>query len=110
MDEDVEDSFAELRASTKAFLERHAGARPANPDLPRMGSYAEDFPEQHRKNGEPRDDRDGYTAQADVRVIFDDGTERVEAWRGISERHAVGRARSHYRDVARADFASGEPW
>ena len=61
-------------------------------------------------NSETSPDEAGFTTKTDVRITFDDGTERVETWRGISERHAVGRARSHYRDVARADFASGEPW
>lgn len=52
-----------------------------------------------------------YTAEAEVRVTFDkDGTQVIETWRGISRRHALGRARSHYRDIARADFADGMPW
>lgn len=52
-----------------------------------------------------------YTAEAEVRVTFDkDGVQVIETWRGISRRHALGRARSHYRDTARADFADGMPW
>lgn len=51
-----------------------------------------------------------YTAEAEVRVTFKDGRQVIETWRGISKRHAVARARAEYRDVARADFANGEPW
>lgn len=54
-----------------------------------------------------------YTAETEVRITFRDGTQVVETWRGISKRHAVGRARDKYGDddeVAKVDFASGEPW
>lgn len=48
---------------------------------------------------------------AEVRVKQDeDGAERVEVWTGISRRHALLKARAHYREVARADFANGEPY
>lgn len=55
-------------------------------------------------------EKDTYTVETEVRVTYNDGTQAVEVWRGISARHAVAEAREHYRGVARADFASGEPW
>ena len=51
-----------------------------------------------------------YAVEAEVRITYKDGTQVVGTWRGISKRHAVGLARAKYRGVARADFASGEPW
>lgn len=58
----------------------------------------------------PKAKPETYTAEAEVRVTFKDGTQALEVWSGISKRHAVGRARNHYREVARCDFANGEPW
>lgn len=46
---------------------------------------------------------------AEVR-IKQGGAERVEVWTGISKRHALLKARGHYRGVARCDFADGEPY
>lgn len=60
MDDAVQKHFAELRAHSEAYRRRHAGALPANPDLPPMGSFAEDFPEQHRKNGERHGIKQAY--------------------------------------------------
>lgn len=54
MNEAERNFIEDMNAKAEAYRRRHAGARPANPDLLRMGSFAEDFPEQHRKNGEPR--------------------------------------------------------
>lgn len=101
------DAFAVLRRDCDAERSLHANARPPNLDLKPMGSYAEDFPEEHRRIGE----RNGYQdVEAEVRVTHDDGTQVVEVWRGISRRHALLKARAHYREVARADFANGEPY
>ena len=101
-----------MGAEARAYRERHAGALPANPDLPPMGSFAEDFPEQHRKNGERSGAKPSREVSAEVRVKPHDaeGVGRVETWTGISKRHALVKAREHYRDVARCDFADGEPW
>ncbi len=57
-----------------------------------------------------KSDEKHYTAEAEVRITFRDGTQVIEVWTGISRRHAVGRAREKYRDIARADFADGMPW
>jgi hypothetical protein len=51
-----------------------------------------------------------YTAEAEVRITYKVGSQVIETWHGVSKRHAVARARDKYRNVARADFASGEPW
>ena len=58
-----------------------------------------------------KENTETYNVEAEVRVTYDDNRpETVEVWQGISRRHALMRARRHYRDVARADFANGEPY
>ncbi len=56
-------------------------------------------------------DKHDWKVSAEIRIKEDeDGAERVEVWTGISRRHALLKARNQYRDVARADFANGEPY
>ena len=44
--------IGKMNADAEAYRRRHAGARPANLELPPIGSFAEDFPKAHRLNGE----------------------------------------------------------
>ncbi|CAA9564517.1 MAG: hypothetical protein AVDCRST_MAG86-925 [uncultured Truepera sp.] len=44
-----------------------------------------------------------------MRVTYKDGAQVLKIWRSITKRHAFLKAREHYRNVARADFADGEP-
>jgi hypothetical protein len=81
MDDATKRHFVELRAHSQAYRKRHADARPANPNLPPMGSFAEDFPEQHRKNGEREGIQD---VESEVRVMHKDGSQVVEVWRGMT--------------------------
>ena len=42
----------EMNADAEAYRKHHAGARPANLELPPIGSFAEDLSEAQRLNGE----------------------------------------------------------
>lgn len=50
------------------------------------------------------------SVEVEIHITPHEGDERrVEVWQGMSRRHAVWRAREHYRGTARADLADEEP-